>query len=805
MPNKKKFLLLWTILSVYSVVIAQTGVVMQGRMLDSDGGPVGSATIELIKLPDSLRLKTVNSNELGLFEFRNVSAGTYVLVAGSIGYRRNISGPYTVTPDSNIMAGNIKLTRDSLLLKEVEVKSEGTYIERAAGKVVLNVDKSIMASGSNAFDVLRRVPGIQAAADGQISMRGRQGITIMMDGKAVSLSSGDVAEFLRGISAELVDQIELISNPSSNYDASGAGGIVNIKLKKNKKTGTNGSVTGGGGLGENYKSNWALLLNHRQKYFNAYGSWTLNDYRRTDRYQMNRMVYFEGMNEAFDINNHDLKSLSNQNFKVGTDFYISKNQTFGVMYTGMYNSMFSDEENRTILSDRGRVDSTIHTFSKENRTVSNNAFNLNYKFNFKSSAITVDADYLVYDRKSDENLTYNFYNDQNNVYRESSGLKNLTPSHITIRSIKADYSMSLSARRVLQFGVKSSIVENKNKREIENADKADWLTSSFVNDESSFKENIQAVYGNYSQQFKKVKLELGLRGEYTHSSGSSLLGSNLDRSYFNLFPSSSFSFNLNKKHKLVLEYNRRITRPAYDDLNPFRYFLDQYTYREGNPYLRPEYSTSIELTDIYRDRLTSNLSYNYVRDYYLSFTEQNDTSGVSRTIKRNLQGLRSIGMEFDYSLEANSWFSSILILQGYFRKFNIGQGESIQRNSILISFSSSNTFKLKKDVRAECNFNYESPTVSGMYDFKSVYVLDFGVGKTFLNDDLALKLSVSDILNSDRNRYTSNLPEVELTGRHKIETRVIRLNLTYKFGRKTVAGSKSRKTGNEAESKRVNN
>ncbi|MGX5688593.1 TonB-dependent receptor [Arcticibacter tournemirensis] len=805
MPIKKKFSVLWTILSLYSVAIAQTGVVMQGRILDSDGAPVGSATIELIKLPDSVRVKTVNSNELGVFEFRNVSAGTYVLIAGCLGYRRNISGPYTVKPAGNIPAGNIKLMKDSLLLNEVEVKSEGAYIERVAGKVILNVDKSLMASGSNAFDILRRVPGILAAADGQISMRGRQGITIMMDGKAVSLSSGDLAEFLRGISADLVDQIELISNPSSSYDAGGGGGIINIKLKKNKKTGTNGSVTGGGGFGENYKSNLALLLNHRQKYFNVYGSWALNDYRRTDRYQMNRTVFFEERGAGFDINNYDLKSFSNQNFKAGADFFISKNQTFGLMYTGMHNHMFSDEENRTLVSNQRSVDSTIRTFSKESRTVSNNAFNLNYKLNFKSSAITVDADYLVYDRESDETLAYYFYNDHNELYRESPGLKNLTPSHITIRSLKADYSVSTSDRSTLQFGAKSSIVENNNKRRIVNVDDTGWLASSFVNDESSFKESIQAAYGNYTQQFKKAKLEIGLRGEYTQSSGSSLLGSNLGRNYFNLFPSSSFSFNLNKKHKLVLGYSRRITRPAYDDLNPFRYFLDQYTYREGNPYLRPEYSTSAELTDIYKERLTSNLSYNYVRDYYLSFTEQNDTSGVSRTIKRNLQSLKSIGMEFDYSLDVNSWFNSILNLQGYFRKFNIGQGESVQRNSILVSFSASNTFKLKKGVRAECNFSYESPTVSGMYDFKSVYVLDFGAGKAFLNDDLMLKLSVSDILNSDRNRYASNFPDVEMTGRQKIETRVVRLNLTYKFGRKTVGGSKSRKTGNEAESKRVNN
>lgn len=779
---------------------------MHGRIMNSAGSPVESATIRLIKLPDSLLVKTVSSNTAGMFEFKNVTAGNYLLTARSLGYLQNISGPYTVKMPGIIRAVNIKLIKDSLLLSEVEVRGNGTYIERGNGKIVLNVDKSIMASGSNAFDILRRVPGIVAGPEGQISMRGRQGIAIMMDGKAVSLSSGDVAEFLRGISAELVDQIELISNPSSSYDASGAGGVINIKLKKNKKTGTNGSVTAGAGSGENYKFNTALLLNHRQKYFNIYGSWALNDYKRIDRYQMNRAIHFEGKDAGFDINNHDLKSFLNHNFKAGTDFFISENHTVGLMYTGMRNQMFSEEENRTRVSDEGGVDSTIFTFSEESRTITNHAFNLNYKFNLKSSSVTVDADYLVYDRESDERLAYDFYNDQNELYGESAGLTNLTPSHITIRSIKADYSVSPSVKSKLQFGAKSSTVRNDNKREIENADNAAWLTRSFVNDESSFKESIQAVYGNYSQQFKKVKFEIGLRGEYTHSSGSSLLGSNLNRSYFNLFPSSNFSFDLNQKHRLVLEYSRRITRPAYDDLNPFRYFLDQYTYREGNPYLRPEYSTSLEVTDIYKDRLTSNLSYNYVRDYYLSFTEQNDTSGVSRTIKRNLKGVRSIGMEFDYSLDVSPWFNSVLNIQGYFRKFNMAQtGNDVQRNSLLFSFSSSNTFKLKKGISAECNFNYESPTVSGMYDFKSVYVLDFGAGKTFLNNDLVLKLSVSDILNSDRNRYTSNLPEIELSGRHKMETRVVRVNLTYKFGRKTVDGSKSRKAGNEAESKRVNN
>ncbi|PWG78215.1 hypothetical protein DDR33_23415 [Pararcticibacter amylolyticus] len=808
MLYKKKILFICVFNCFYSLLFAQKATVIYGMIVDSSGSCVESATVSLIRLPDSISMESLKSSKDGLFHFNKVPRGEYCVIAAYVGHNRSLNGPYHIRSADTLIYVRVTLTKQVRVLDEVEVHPGISFVEQGPGKTVLNVDKMISSSGNSAFDVLRRAPGILISQDGSITMRGRQGVTLSMDGKAVTLSSADVVELLKNTSAELLDKIELISNPSSAYDASGTGGVINLKLKKNKSIGTNATFSAGTGYGENYKFNSSILLNHRQKAFNIYASWALNDSKRTDRYFLKRAVGSGDVRTSFNVSNHDIKSVVNHNLKAGADFYLSGSQTIGFMYTGAFNRMYSDEDNNTLIGHGlpGK-DSLVLTYSDEKRAISNNAFNLNYKFIFDvTSSLNIDFDYLRYTRRSDEALLYYFYADGTELYGSSQGLMNRTPSHIGIRSAKLDYSKTFGAGINLQSGLKSSFVSNDSKRLVSDIDDEPWLKQSFVPDESDFKEYIHAAYGNLSKEYpNKTRIEAGVRGEYTRTFSSSRSGSSVKKSYFNLFPSLSLSAMAAPGHRVSLAYNRRISRPAYDDLNPFRYFLDQYTYREGNPYLRPEYSQSLELSDVYKDNFTVTLSCNAVKDYYLTFALQNDTTRISSSVKRNLDWFKSVGAELIYRLAVARWLSSDLNLQGYIRRFKSDEVLSFLRNSSYFAFSSVNSIKFRKKYTGQCNFSYESPTVSGMFNFKPVYVLDLGVGRSVLNNNGVIRVSLSDVFNSDRSRYYSGLSQLALSGNQKTETRVVRVNLSYKLGSKSAASGSARDGSNDSERKRVVN
>lgn len=806
MPYYVKILALWILLLFNSSVISQQQTILSGRVIDLAGNPVASVTISLHRMPDSLVVAKSITDLKGSFLFKGLSPGTYMVATSSVGYVACHSPTYHLDArHSSIRTSDLVLSRDAHLLEEVEVTDNSGFVDVGPGKVTIHVDKSSLSAGNNAFDIIRKAPGIITDADGGISFRGRQGLSILIDGKPANLSSGDVVDLLKNTSGDLIDQIELISNPSSKYDAAGNAGVINIKMKKSRNLGTNGSIAMGSGYGENYKANTSLVLNHRNRKVNLFGSWATNSSKRADRYGMTRSVQFKSVTTGFDIHNYDLKSIINHNYKAGVDYYLSPGHTLGFMLNGQYNHLRSDEDNGTAIGSRPeRIDSTIATHSDEKRTVKNNAWNFNYKGGLGSKgSISADLDYLKYSRRSDEELLYSFYNRENQFYRPSSSATNHTPSDITIRSVKLDYSTEANAKNYLEAGLKSSKVKSENVRTMIGDDSKTFIPDP--NDRFDFEEYIHAAYINYNRDFDRFKVYVGLRGEFTRSFGRSVQEGNVKREYADIFPSATFSWNASKDHKVSLAYSRRINRPAYDDLNPFRYFLDQYTYREGNPYLQPEYSTLIELSEALKDKFTVTFSYNYVKDYYLTFTEQNDTTGISRSVKRNLSSFKGAGIEMNYSTAIGSWCNSTLNIQGYLRRFDIQNILQDVRKSSLFSANLVNSFNLPKKLRGDLSFVYESPTVSGMYNFKAYYVLDAGIGKSLLNKRAELRLSVSDILNSDKNRYYSNLPGLVLSGYQKAETRIVRLNFSYKFGSKSVSSVRNRTTGSEAESKRVGN
>lgn len=802
MPLTKR--IIWFIIfqTLSIAATAQKGAIVQGVVTDSLGLPLNNVNVRLVSLPDSFVVYTALSDKQGVYEFDRVMPGRYLVLAKLIGYHAFYASSFSVAAET--ITCNIRLRKENTLLREVEVIESQLGVVTEPGKVVLNLEKDILAAGGNVLDALKRAPGVNVGSDGSIQIKGRDGVAVMLDGRMLTLSPAEVSETLRNLSADLVERVEVFSTPSASYDASGRGGVISIRLKKSKRDGTNGSLSLAGGLGENYKMNGSAILNHRSRHWNFFGSLSGADNRRADRYQMNRQIGFMSGKSDFAINNYDLKSFKNLNIKTGADISLGSAHTLGFLYTGLHNRMHSVETNNTSVYSSGSADSVIRTFSDEHRKISNDALNINYNIRFgDGSSFSFDTDYLKYARRSDETLNYNFLDANGRLYKDVNNLVNRSPSDISALSVKGDYKARISGYSI-STGFKSSRVSNKNKREVYNAGDV-WIKKSFSDDNSDFKEYVQAGYVNVSREYsKKLSAELGLRGEYTESTSSSLTKGGYRKTYFDLFPSLNVSVQLAQDHRMSVLYARRIARPAYDDLNPFRYFLDQYTYRDGNPDLRPEYSNTVELSDVYKEKLTATFSFTRVKDYYVTFTDQDNATGVSRSTKRNLSSMRGWGLELAYDLSSAAWLTSSLNVQGYLQRFDLGMAENVVRNGTSWSFSSVNSMKLKHGVNAQIVLKYESPSVSGMYDFKSGYALDVGLAKSLQGKRGMLRLSVSDLFNSDRERYSSNLPALTMRARQKTETRYGVLSYTYKFGSRSDGGA-GRNAGNDAERKRISN
>lgn len=767
--------------------------------------PAKGATVSLLFADSSLVAKSL-TDSLGNFELQAVP-GSYIISAALVGYRTSYNG---VILKSNplIQEYDILLIQDIQSLDEVTVRGTKPYIEKRAGKIILNLESSLTAPGNNAFDVLIKAPGIQADQNDNLIMNGRAGIIVAFDGKPQSLSGEEIANLLRSTQADAISQIELISNPGARYDAVGSAGIINIRFKKEESAGINGSVNSGFGYGESYKFNSGISLNSRSKSINIFGNYNYGNNERPERVFLDRNVNLNSFITNFNIQNEDNKIRENHNLRTGLDYFIGKRHTIGMMLTGFFNTMRSDESNRSLISNNNIPDSIILTTSDENRKVGNIAYNINYKTSFDPSGkeLSVDLDYLDYRRRSAEQLDYIYLDSKNVPYREKQYFRNSSPSDISIQSFKINYSYPLSKTAKFDSGIKSSKVSSSNDRDFEQLVYNNWQNDLFRSNQFSFSEQIHAAFINFNTTFKNTSIELGLRAEQTISKGIVVDQQVLKRNYLNFFPAVQLSQDLNEKNNLGLSYSRRIGRPGYEDLNPFYYFLDQYTYREGNPLLNPEYTNTIELSHTINKKFTSTLRYSYIKDVFLNINEQDDVTKINKSIKRNLDSQQNFGLEIHTPLELTKWWLAQITAQGYYQQFRSDlSGIKLDNSKPYFILNLQQNFNFKNQFKAEITGNYESSSAYGIFVFEPYYVLDAAIAKTLLNNKAVLRLSLSDILNTDSYRYSTRYNNLDYYSKEKRETRIALLSFNYKFGKSTVKPARKRAPGLEDESSRIRN
>ncbi len=771
-----------------------------------DGGNqkiIDAASVSLLKAKDSSLVKIAITDKEGNFIIENVKDGAYLVLATSTGHLKTYSNTFTISPEQlNTSVGILQLVPADKNLKEVTVISKKPFIERKADRTVLNVEASISNTGSTALEVLEKAPGVTVDKDGNISLKGKQGVMIMVDGKPTYLSGPELTNMLRNMSSNQLDQIEIMTNPSAKYDASGRSGIINIKTKKNKQKGFNGSASTAYSQGIYSRTSNSLNLNYKNGKINLFSTLSANyrnNYQELDIYR--RYTNTDKSTKAiFEQNSFQTRHGGNYNAKLGADFYVSKKTTFGVVLSGVTNPQAQNAENTSYLKgNNGIVDSIVQAVSSEHSKWKNGSINFNLRHVVDSTGreLTVDADYLRYDATKDQRFYNTSYTPQW-ALKTSDILLGELPSAIKIYSAKIDYTHPLKKGTKIETGVKSSFVETDNTAGYYNLVGSTKTPDYEKTNRFDYKENINAAYLNFNKEIKKWSIQTGLRLENTNYRGNQFgnptkSDSAFKNSYTSLFPTLFVGYNPTEKNQFSFSYGRRINRPDYEDLNPFLFFLDKYTYGAGNPFLKPMYSHVLEASHTYKQIFTTTLNYSYTKDLFSEIFRQKDFATI--VSQGNYGSMNDASISENAQIQVAKWLSTNIYTEVRYNRFRgILYGDDVDIDATTFLVNINNQFKFKKGWSAEVSGWYRTKGVEGQIQIKSLGQLTTGVQKQVLKNKGTLKLNINDVLKTRNPRGEINFQNTEARFRQYSDNRTATLSFSYRFG-KPIKGIQKRKTG----------
>ncbi|WP_020595481.1 outer membrane beta-barrel family protein [Spirosoma panaciterrae] len=800
------FLLLFFVANS-NLVVAKKDPVLTGTVRDPAGSTVEFATVALHRASDSTVVKTEFSDESGSFHFDHLPAGNYFISASQVGFDRVQTAPFLMASDDKSLAPILLKPSSKTQLKEVTVQARKPLFERETDRIVVNVDGSPLSAGATSLEVLSRSPGVTVDQNDNMALRGKQGVLVLIDGKRVPMTGTELAEMLRGLPANSVDKIELITNPPAKYDAAGSAGIISIKLKKDSRQGTNGSVNASYGYGQYGKLTSGISLNHRHKKVNLFGSFNHNDRNVYTRLTVHRDFYqanqFAG---SSDQDNVGKTRYISDTYRAGLDYTLSKRTLAGVVVNGLIMNAEAHIPNETqTYNERGVLQSSYQSANHRTLSTPNTAVNLNLKHSFDSTGhreLTADADFAHYETHRLQNLATTF----TIPVRPATTLYGNLNGDLNISSAKVDYVHTLKNKTRLEAGIKTSWVHSNNAVLFTNTSEGTTIIDTGKSNQFRYDENISAAYINLSRTIKKTSIQAGLRGEQTNARGLQLVGNDdFDRHYFQLFPSVFIKQNLSKSHDLGISLSRRIDRPTYNQLNPFRAYIDATTYFSGNPSLYPQLSYSIELTHTFKQKFITSFSYSRTDQPIISVV-QPAPEGNRQVVStfQNLTRSDYYGLTLTVPVQPTSWWTMDNNLVAFYNRF-IGDlaGTSLNTGQPAYSINIANTLTLGNGWTADLGGFYQSQQVYGFFDIRPQGQLNVGLQKAMLAKKGVLKLNMTDLFYTSPLRATSTYTNYIERLNQRQDTRVATISFSYRFGSDTVVPSRRRTGGAEDEKRRA--
>ena len=801
-------------ISASTLCIAQKTGTISGSIKDGGNQKViDAASISLLKSSDSSLVKVAVTDKEGHFSFENVKQGSYLVNASSVGHLKVYSAPFLINDEqTHVNIGVLQLVPVSEQLKEVVVETKRQFIERKADRMIVNVDAAVSNAGSSALDVLEKSPGVSIDKDGNISLKGKQGVKIYIDGKPSYLSGPDLANFLKNLSSSQLDQLEIMTNPPAKYDAAGNAGVINIKTKKIKMMGLNGSLNSSITRGKYTRGNTGLNFNYRNKSINLFGNLSYNNNKRFS--DLNIVRKFRDKNSKqlisiFDQQTEITDHTRSYDAKMGIDITLSKKTTIGAVVSGFRNDdSFLSEGTTFLKSKSGITDSStvaVTTMNNKWKNFSSN-FNLRHVFDTTGRELTFDADFIRYTQDNDQLLDNQYFDANNNPATQGDSLLSKVPSNIKIFSFKADYSQNLKGNAKFEAGVKASFVTTDNDAKYYVQKNGNTTFDNNRSNHFIYEEEIKAAYVNVNKQFgKKWSSQLGLRLENTLSKGKQVTTNQIfNRDYTQFFPTMYVSYEASEKHNFSVNYGRRIERPDYSDLNPFVFFLDKYTYQAGNPNLRPQFSHNIELSHTFKGNFTTSLNYTKATDLINDILDQNEDRNETFITKSNIASQEQFGITITAMVPVTKWMKVNMyanLSNNRFKGFINNANVDLQSN--LFTGNLNAQINLGKDWNADINGFYRSKGLDGVLVIGGIGAVNAGISKAVLKKKGTVKLGIRDIFFTQRFKGSAEYSYIDTQFRQQRDSRQVSLSFNWRFGNGKPAAPKRKIGGASEEQGRV--
>ncbi len=813
----KKIAILLLLQISFVGLFAQTTVKISGSIKSADGKFVEAAVVMLSRVKDSVLLKSTLTNKEGIYEFDKLTQGNYLITVNAVGFETKKNKSISILAENAVtQVEPILLTAVSSELKGVVVTSRKPFIENKIDKMVVNVDASPTNTGLSALEVLEKSPGINIDNEDNISIKGKQGVIILIDGKPSYLNGKDLANFLRNMPSTQLDVLEIMTQPSSKYDASGNSGVINIKTKKSKANGFNGSVSSTAIIANYFKHTHSLNLNLRKNKWNIFGNYSFSGWKGFNDINISRSFRANAStaaNRYFKQNTYGVFKGFPHTFKVGADYSLSSKTTIGAVVSGLLDDrqFVSEGVNKIYDSLNNQVQYNVSN-TKNKDPWNNLSANINFRhlIDKKGKELTADIDYAMFRTDGNQYSDNYLYNMSGNLVESPFLLRGYLPASIDIYTAKVDYSQPLPGDARLEAGFKSSYVKTDNDAQytLYDAVQDQWVNDVTRSNHFIYKENINAAYINYNRQIKKWGIQLGLRAEQTTAEGNQIMKNSVfKRNYTQLFPTAFISYKPNDNNTYAVNFGRRIERPGYQDLNPFQFLLDRYSYREGNPMLQPQFSYNAELSYNYKGQLNiaANISStNDIMNDVIKTNKDGENFSTFQT-KENIASRLNIGLAINYNKQIKKWWTTNVFVNVYNNQFSgfIG-AEKIDFSVTAFNTNISNQFVMGKGWSGEMSGFFNSRNlISSVIVAQPQGIFSLGVGKQILQQKGTIRFNMRDPFWLMKFNGTTEMDKFVANIDSRWDNRRWIFTFSYRFGKSIQQQQRRRNMASQDEQNRV--
>lgn len=760
--------------------------------------PIAFANV-IISDADGNFIAGTTTLEDGSFELL-IKNGNYKLKINSMGFEEFEK---QVLIQGNLDLGTIQLMTSVTNLSEVFIESKKKTVEQTIDRLVYNIENKISNSGGDALTALKTAPGV-LVQNNSINILGKGSSRVMIDGRIIELSGEDLNNFLKSIASADIKNIEIITNPSAKYDANGDGGLININLKKAKK--------------DSWKNTTSLIYEQ-----NKYG---ISTFRNSFSYSKNGLRFSASGNgkignsqekETLDINypnglwqlkNESKLKENNISGRISADYDISEATTVGFQYLGNFSNPDRKSDTKIDIYDTNNsLESILKNDGFNDQNTKSNSFNAHFatKLDTLGKNLSVDVDYFTFDSKFDNNFVANTFLPDMTFVEVNQSAKNTSGQGIDNFSVKADFEQPLKSFN-LSYGAKASFIKSKSNLQYFNTISGNPEFDASQSNQFHYKENNQSIYIDGNKKFSdKLQIQLGFRVENTQTNGfSETLSQETHNDYLKVFPKFYISYQLNDDQNLNFNYGKRINRPGFSLLNPFRSYINSNSYSEGNPFLKPSFSDNFDFTFSYKEKFRTNVFLNYTSQGYGVIFTSNASTNTQIITRQNYFDEYYYGIGENFSGEITKWWENESSLYLFGSKTNFTTDLNANpSNSIQVYFTTNNIFSLNETTKIEVDYSYSSSVKKGLYEIGYMSGLSIGMQKSFLKNSLQVSLLANDIFNTSYlKNYKSKVNGIDQNYSENNSSRFVRLSLTYNFGNKKL-NFKQHESGNEEEKRRA--